>query len=122
MSDRASRALAEASLPGEPCTYDARSKRGGFPLKLITLYYRDYGRRSTEEKAQGLQEDPKILLRGGGTPWASTKSIPPLEAVLCRPKFLVKPGYGNRLYIDLVPVLDEVESQVFSRSNTLLSL
>jgi hypothetical protein len=51
MSDRASKALAEASLPGEPRTYDARSKRSGVPL--TTLYYRDYGRPSKEEKAQG---------------------------------------------------------------------
>ena len=28
MSDRASKALAEASMPGEPQTYDARSKHG----------------------------------------------------------------------------------------------
>jgi hypothetical protein len=53
MSDRASKALAEASLPGEPRTYDARSKRSGVPL--TTLYYRDHGRRSKEEKAQGQQ-------------------------------------------------------------------
>jgi hypothetical protein len=53
MSDRASKALAEASLPGEPLTYDARSKRSGVPL--TTLYYRDHGRRSKEEKAQGQQ-------------------------------------------------------------------
>jgi hypothetical protein len=53
MSDRASKALAEASLPGEPQTYDARSKRSGVPL--ATLYYRDHGRRSKEEKAEGQQ-------------------------------------------------------------------
>jgi hypothetical protein len=53
MSDHASKALAEASLPGEPRTYDARSKRSGVPL--TTLYYRDHGRRSKEEKAQGQQ-------------------------------------------------------------------
>jgi hypothetical protein len=53
MSDRASRALAEASLPGEPQTYDARSKRSGVPL--TTLFYRDHGRPSKEEKAQGQQ-------------------------------------------------------------------
>jgi hypothetical protein len=41
MSDRASEALAEASLPGEPRTYDARSKRRGIPV--TTLYYRDHG-------------------------------------------------------------------------------
>ena len=53
MSDPASKALAEASLPGEPRTYDARSKRSGVPL--TTLYYRNHGRRSKEEKAQGQQ-------------------------------------------------------------------
>ena len=53
MSDRASKALAEASLPGEPRTYDATSKRSGVPL--TTLYHRDHGRRSKEEKAQGQQ-------------------------------------------------------------------
>ena len=53
MSDRASKALAEASLPGEPRTYDATSKRSGVPL--TTLYHRDHVRRSKEEKAQGQQ-------------------------------------------------------------------
>ena len=53
MSDRASRALAEASLPGEPRTYDATSKRSGVPL--TTLYHRDHGRRSEEAKAQSQQ-------------------------------------------------------------------
>ena len=51
VSDRASKALAEASLPGEPRTYDAISKRSGVPL--TTLYHRHHGRRSKEEKAQG---------------------------------------------------------------------
>jgi hypothetical protein len=51
MSDRASKALAEASLLGEPRTYDARSKRSRVPL--TTLYYRDHGRPLREEKAQG---------------------------------------------------------------------
>ena len=51
MSDRASRALAEASLPGEPRTYDARSKYSRVPL--TTLYYRDYGRPSIEAMAEG---------------------------------------------------------------------
>ena len=50
MSDRASKALAEASLPGEPRIYDARSKRSGVPL--TTFYYCDYGRRSKEETAE----------------------------------------------------------------------
>lgn len=53
MSDRASKALAEASLPGEPRTYDATSKRSRVPLS--TLYYRDYRRPSREAKAQGQQ-------------------------------------------------------------------
>jgi len=49
MSDRASKAVIEASLPGEPRMYNTRSKRSGDPL--ITLYYRDYSRRSKEGKA-----------------------------------------------------------------------
>jgi hypothetical protein len=53
MSDRASRALADASLPGEPRTYDAISKRTGVPA--ATLYHRDHGRPSKEKKAQGQQ-------------------------------------------------------------------
>ncbi len=53
MSDRASKALAEASLPREPRTYNARSKHNGVPL--TTLYYRDHGRPSIKEKAQGQQ-------------------------------------------------------------------
>ena len=53
MSDRASRALAEASLPGEPRTYDARLKRSRVPL--TTLYYHDHRRPSIEAKAQGQQ-------------------------------------------------------------------
>jgi hypothetical protein len=51
--DRASKALVEPSLLGEPRTYNAISKRSGVPL--TTLYYRDHGRRSNEEKAQGQQ-------------------------------------------------------------------
>jgi len=51
MSDRSSNALAEASLSGEPRTYDARSKRSGVPL--TTLFQRDHGRRSREAKAEG---------------------------------------------------------------------
>ena len=53
MSDHASKALAEPSLPGEPRTYDAISKRSGVPL--TTLYYHNHGRRSKEEKAQSQQ-------------------------------------------------------------------
>ena len=41
MSDRASKALAEASLPGEPRTYDARSKRSGVPLTTLYLNLND---------------------------------------------------------------------------------
>ncbi len=51
MSDRASKALAEASLPGEPRTYDATSKCSRVPL--TTLYYRDHGQPSIEAKAEG---------------------------------------------------------------------
>jgi hypothetical protein len=53
MSDRASKALAEGFLPGEPRTYDAISKREKIPLS--TLHHRARGRRSKEEKAQGQQ-------------------------------------------------------------------
>jgi hypothetical protein len=49
MSDRASKALAEASLLGEPRTYNATSKRSGVPL--TTLYYHDHRQHSKEEKA-----------------------------------------------------------------------
>jgi hypothetical protein len=49
MSDRASEALAEASLPGEPRTYNVTSKRSG--VLLTTLYYRYHKRRSKEQKA-----------------------------------------------------------------------
>jgi hypothetical protein len=51
MSDRASKALAEASLPGYRRIYDTRSKRSGVPL--TTLYYRDHGRSSIKAKAEG---------------------------------------------------------------------
>ncbi len=49
MSDYASIALVEASLLGEPRTYDARSKRSRVPL--TTLYYHDHRRPLKEEKA-----------------------------------------------------------------------
>lgn len=52
MIDRASKALAEASVV-EPQTYDATSKCSRVPL--TTLYYRDHGRRSKEEKDQHQQ-------------------------------------------------------------------
>jgi len=50
MRDRASEALAESPLPGEPRTYDAISKHKNVPLS--TLHHRAQGRRSREEKAQ----------------------------------------------------------------------
>jgi hypothetical protein len=53
MSDRASKALAEDSLLGEPCTYDAISKRSEVPL--TTLYHRRHRRRLREKKAQSQQ-------------------------------------------------------------------
>ena len=53
MSDRASKALTEGFLPGEPRTYDAISKREQVPLS--TLHHRVRGRRSIEEKAQSQQ-------------------------------------------------------------------
>jgi hypothetical protein len=51
MSNRASKALAEAFLPGEPRTYNARSKRS--KVSLTTLYYRDHRQRLREAKAKG---------------------------------------------------------------------
>jgi hypothetical protein len=51
MSDYTSKALVEASLLGEPRTYNARSKRSEVPL--TTLYYRDHKRRLREAKAEG---------------------------------------------------------------------
>jgi len=53
MSDRASEALAEGFLPGEPRTYDAISKRQKVPLS--TLHHRAHMRRSKEQKAQSQQ-------------------------------------------------------------------
>ena len=53
MSNRTSKALADASMLGEPRPYDARSKRSGVPL--TTHYYRNLRRRSKQEKAQGQQ-------------------------------------------------------------------
>lgn len=53
MSDRASKALAEACLPGDLRTYDAISKRNNVPLS--TLHHRACGRPSKEDKARGQQ-------------------------------------------------------------------
>jgi hypothetical protein len=53
MRDRASEALAESPLPGEPRTYKALSKNKNVPLS--TLHHRAQGRRSREEKAQSQQ-------------------------------------------------------------------
>jgi hypothetical protein len=53
MNDRASKALAEGFLPGEPHTYDAMSKGKNVPLS--TLHHRARGRRSKEQKAQSQQ-------------------------------------------------------------------
>ena len=53
MSDRASEALAEGLLPGEPRTYDAISKCSQVPFS--TLHHRAQGRCSKEQKAQGQQ-------------------------------------------------------------------
>jgi hypothetical protein len=51
MTDRASRALAESDLPGEPRTYDAISKRSNVPISALN--HRILGRRSIEAKARG---------------------------------------------------------------------
>jgi len=50
MSDRASRALVEGNLPGEPRTYDAISKRSNVPVS--TLQHRAKGRCSREDKSK----------------------------------------------------------------------
>ena|SRR5436190_15557194 len=53
MSDCTSKALAEASLLGEPQTYDARSKCSGVPLS--TLYHCAHGQCPKEQKAESQQ-------------------------------------------------------------------
>jgi hypothetical protein len=53
ISDHASKALAEPSLPEEPQTYNAISKHSR--VSLTTLYYCNYRQCSKEEKAQGQQ-------------------------------------------------------------------
>jgi hypothetical protein len=86
MSDRASKALAEASLPGEPRTYAATSKRSGVPL--TTLYHRDHGRRSKEEKAQGQQY------------------LTPSEEKALEKYSKLMADFGNPLRIKCLPALD----------------
>jgi hypothetical protein len=51
MSDRASRALTESNLSGEPRTYDTISKRNN--ITISTLYYRARGRYLRKEKSKG---------------------------------------------------------------------
>jgi hypothetical protein len=54
MNNPAGKDLAEAApAPGEPQTYDARSKHKGVPLS--TLYHREHGRLSRKKKAEGQQ-------------------------------------------------------------------
>ena len=53
MSNGASKDLAEAPVPGEPQTYNARSKRKGVPLS--TLYHCEHGRPLRKTKAKGQQ-------------------------------------------------------------------
>jgi hypothetical protein len=54
MSNRAGKDLTEAvPAPGEPQTYDTRSKCKGVPLS--TLYHREHGRPSRKTKAEGQQ-------------------------------------------------------------------
>jgi hypothetical protein len=91
MSDRASRALVESSLPGEPRTYDAISKRSNVPLS--TLGHRARGRPSREEKARGQQyltpseeealENYLIQMADLGTP-VRVKFISSLALVIAR--------------------------------------
>ncbi|OCK75556.1 hypothetical protein K432DRAFT_254161, partial [Lepidopterella palustris CBS 459.81] len=89
--DRASKALAEASLLGEPRTYDARSKRSRVPL--TTLYHRDHRQRSKEENAQGQQyltppEEKALkkylkLMADLGNP-VQIKCLPSLAVIIAR--------------------------------------
>jgi hypothetical protein len=53
MSDRASKALADVRLSGDPQMYEAISKSSNVPLTI--LYYRARGRRSREVKVQSQQ-------------------------------------------------------------------
>ena len=54
MSDRASKALAEASLPGEPRTYRARSKRSGVPLSTLIIVRVGDARKNRRPKANSI--------------------------------------------------------------------
>jgi hypothetical protein len=56
MSDRASKALAEASLPGEPRIYDTRSKCNRVPLAIFYCFNIDDAR-----KERGLKASNKYL-------------------------------------------------------------
>ena len=60
MSDCASEALAEASLLGEPRTYDATSKRSGVPL--TTLYHCDH--RAVLERTEGSRPIVSHFIKG----------------------------------------------------------
>jgi hypothetical protein len=51
MSNHASKALAEASLLGEPQIYNTISKRNRVPL--TTFYYRDHRQPSIKTKTEG---------------------------------------------------------------------
>jgi hypothetical protein len=91
MSDRASKALAEGFLPGEPRTYDAISKRSGIPLS--TLHHCVRGRRSREQKVQSQQyltpleekalENFLILMSDLGHP-VRIKFVPSLACSIAR--------------------------------------
>jgi len=63
--DRASQVLAQGLLPDVRRTYAALAERGDVPLS--TLYHRDKGRRSKEEKAKSQQhlnpEEEKALVK-----------------------------------------------------------
>ncbi|XMA20781.1 hypothetical protein WAI453_013572 [Rhynchosporium graminicola] len=54
MSNRASRALAEASLPGEPRTYDTTFKRSGVPLATFIIAIMDGHREKKRHKANSI--------------------------------------------------------------------
>ena len=105
MSDRACKALAEVPLPEEPRTYDVRSKRSGVPL--YTLYHRDHGWRSKEEKAQNQQyptpSKEKVLEKyltlmadlGESSACLPSRSVSPASVRrIKRPSLRVKTGLG----------------------------
>src|SRR5438874_286603 len=94
--DRASQALAQDLPLNIRGTYAARSDLSGVPL--TTIWHREHGRRSIEEKAKGQQyltpEEEKalvsflLLMSDLGQP-VRVKFIPSLALILARQRSLV---------------------------------